>query len=234
MEKPQSEVVLYGTWASAYCTRVQLALKLKGIAYEYVEEDLTNKSESLLHYNPVHKKVPVLVHKGKPIAESLVILEYIDDCWNNSPNVLPLDPYQRAKVRFWANFYDQKIIPSSYAVVLSKGKEQENAIKEFNELLTVLEEGIEKDFSTKFPFNGERETLGFLDIVVGAHACNYRALEEAVAVVVEPKEHPAFLSWVTKLKEYPLMNETLPPHDKLAARMRERFSLASKRNIATL
>ena len=109
MGEKQSEVILIGTWASSYCKRVELALKLKGIPYEYVEEDLSNKSELLLHHNPVHKKVPVLVHNGKAIAESLVILEYIDEHWNNSPKLLPDDPYQRAKVRFWANFYDQKV-----------------------------------------------------------------------------------------------------------------------------
>ena len=108
MEK-QNEVVLFGTWASAFCKRVELALKIKGIPYEYVEEDLTSKSESLLHYNPVHKKVPVLVHNDKPISESLVILEYIDECWNNAPKLLPEDPYQRAKVRFWANYFDHEV-----------------------------------------------------------------------------------------------------------------------------
>ncbi|KAL7181611.1 hypothetical protein ACSBR1_040498 [Camellia fascicularis] len=107
MEK-KSEVVLYGIWGSSYCTRVALALKLKGIPYEYIEEDLTNKSELLLQYNPVHKKVPVLVHKGKPIVESLLILEYIDEFWYNTPKLFPEDPHDRAKLRFWANFYDQK------------------------------------------------------------------------------------------------------------------------------
>ena len=109
MEEKQGEVVLFGSWASPFCTRVELALKLKGIPYEYVEEDLTNKSELFLSYNPVHKKVPVLVHNGKAIAESLVILEYIEETWKNSPKLLPEDPYQRAKFRFWANFYDQKV-----------------------------------------------------------------------------------------------------------------------------
>lgn len=119
MEKQQSDVVLFGTWASAYSTRVKVALERKGITYEYVEEDLTNKSELLLHYNPLHKKVPVLVHNGKPIAESLVILEYIDECWNHAPKLLPEDPYQRAKVRFWANFYDQKVLLLSKLTVLN-------------------------------------------------------------------------------------------------------------------
>lgn len=108
-EKSSSEVMLLGLWSGSATTRVALALKLKGIPYTYVEQDLTSKSELLLKYNPVHKKVPVLVHNGKPIAESLVILEYIDEYWNYSPRLLPEDPYQRAKVRFWVKFYDQKV-----------------------------------------------------------------------------------------------------------------------------
>ncbi|ESQ27695.1 hypothetical protein EUTSA_v10019483mg, partial [Eutrema salsugineum] len=43
-----------------------------GIPYNYIEEDLKNKSESLIQLNPVHKKIPLLVHDGKPVAESQV------------------------------------------------------------------------------------------------------------------------------------------------------------------
>ncbi|KHN06984.1 Putative glutathione S-transferase [Glycine soja] len=52
-------------------------------------------ADLLLKYNPVYKKVPVFVHNEKPIAESLVIVEYIDETWKNNP-ILPSDPYQRA------------------------------------------------------------------------------------------------------------------------------------------
>ena len=108
-EKEMSEVVLLGLWGSSRCTRISQALKLKGIPYKYVEEDLTNKSELLLKSNPVHKKVPVLLHNGMAISESLIILEYIDETWNHTPKLLPDDPYQKAKVRFWVNYYDQKV-----------------------------------------------------------------------------------------------------------------------------
>jgi glutathione S-transferase len=47
--------------------------------YEYVKEIFGNKSELLLESNPVHKKVPVLIHNGKAICESQIIVQYISD-----------------------------------------------------------------------------------------------------------------------------------------------------------
>lgn len=48
------DLKLLGLWASPYVLRVKLALSLKGLSYEYVEEDLRDKSELLLKSNPVH------------------------------------------------------------------------------------------------------------------------------------------------------------------------------------
>lgn len=103
------EVVLLDSYVSMFGMRVRIALAEKGIQYVYKEEDLRNKSPLLLEMNPVHKKIPVLIHNGKPVCESLIIVQYIDEVWKEKSPLLPSDPYNRAQARFWADFVDKKV-----------------------------------------------------------------------------------------------------------------------------
>jgi glutathione S-transferase len=103
------QVTLLDFWPSPFGMRARLALAEKGVKYEYSEEDLRSKSALLLQMNPVNKQIPVLVHNGKPVCESLIIVQYIDEVWKDSAPLLPSDPYQRAQSRFWADFVDKKV-----------------------------------------------------------------------------------------------------------------------------
>jgi len=107
----EDELKLLGMWASPFVLRARLALSFKGLKYEYVEEEIFgNKGELLVKSNPVHKKVPVLIHNGKPICESQVIVQYIDEIYGGAaPSLLPVDPYDRAVARFWAAYIDDKV-----------------------------------------------------------------------------------------------------------------------------
>ncbi|XP_073142155.1 glutathione transferase GST 23-like [Henckelia pumila] len=208
------DLKLLRSWSSPYGMRVVHALKIKAIEYQTVMEDLTNKSASLLEYNPVHKKIPVLVHNGKPICESLVILEYIDDTWKQHP-LLPQDPWERAMTRFWAKFGDEKVMPSVWRVFISQGKEQEEAITSSVENLKLVQDQLK---GKKF-FGGD--TIGYLDIAYGWMANLISVLEEIAELTLLDVEIFPFLSaWMNNFSDDPAIKELWPPRDRMVEKFK--------------
>jgi glutathione S-transferase len=110
-EKQETAAVrVLGRWPSPFVIRVLIALRLKGVEYELVEEPMGNRSELLLASNPVLRKIPVLLHHGRAVSESLIIVEYVDEVWaSQGPAILPSDPYARAAERFWGQYVDDKV-----------------------------------------------------------------------------------------------------------------------------
>ncbi|KAI0499943.1 hypothetical protein KFK09_018151 [Dendrobium nobile] len=112
------DVKLIGTWESPLVARARIALNLKEIEYEFLEEDPNKKSELLLKSNPVYKRFPVLIHGSKPICHSLLIIEYIDQVWPSSGfPILPADAYDRVTSRFWATYIDDTNVPLVYKLL---------------------------------------------------------------------------------------------------------------------
>lgn len=110
MEGDKQSVVLLNCFVSPFGNRVRIALARKGVAYEEKAENLAAKSPLLLSSNPVHAKVPVLLVAGKPVCESLAILEFIDEAFPHAGKpLLPADPFARAHDRFWATYIDTKV-----------------------------------------------------------------------------------------------------------------------------
>lgn len=103
-------MILLDFWPSPFGVRARIALREKGIEFEYREENLRDKSPLLLQMNPVHKKIPVLIHNGTPVCESMNVVQYIDEVWyDKNPVLLAFDPYQRAHARFLVDFIDTKV-----------------------------------------------------------------------------------------------------------------------------
>ncbi|XP_042500994.1 probable glutathione S-transferase [Macadamia integrifolia] len=203
------EVKVLGMWISPFSRRVELALKLKGVSYEYIEEDLANKSPLLLKYNPIHKKIPVLLHNEKTIIESIVILEYIEETWKGY-SLLPEDPYQKAIARFWAKFIDEKCWTAVWIACWSEGKEQEKAMEEAWEHLRTLENELK---GKKF-FGGE--TIGFVDIAANFIAFWVGVFEEVTGIkLLDEEKLPILCRWIEEFLSCDVVKECLPPRDEL-------------------
>ncbi|KAI3961758.1 hypothetical protein MKW92_023804 [Papaver armeniacum] len=207
----ESSVELFGVWSSPFTYRVIWALELKGIEYEFNNEDLRNKSEMLLKYNPVHKKTPVLVHGGKPISESSIIVEYIDEMWPESYPLLPKDPYEKAVARFWTKFIDDKCI-SIETWLLTTGEKQEVAQNEISEMLKTIEE--KSGLGEKKFYGGD--TVGLADLAIAPMAYWLEAIEEVVGVkIFGADKFPKFHEWTESIKQVLVIKENLTKYTDL-------------------
>jgi glutathione S-transferase len=189
------EVVLLDSYLSMFGMRARIALAEKGIKYEHKEENLANKSALLLKLNPIHKKIPVLIHNGKPICESLIIVEYIDEVWHDKNPLLPSDPYQRAQARFWADYIDKKMYALGRAIWATKGEAQEGAKKEFIDVLKTLEGVLGEDN----PYFGG-QTFGFLDIALITFTSWFHTFESFGNFKIET-DCPKLIEWVNRCKK---------------------------------
>ncbi|EPS60027.1 hypothetical protein M569_14777 [Genlisea aurea] len=209
------DVKLLGLWASPFVMRARIALKIKSIEYEYQEEDLSNKSELLLNSNPVHKAVPVLIHRGRPVSESLVIIQYLDEVWPSEPQILPADPFHRARARFWASFVDEKWGPATRSILLTaEGEERKKRIEESREALGVLEEAFING-GGKF-FGGE--SLGLVDIAAGSIVPWARVIGEIAGVnLIDGIKNPHLHDWARRFTSDSAVEDLSPEHRALAA-----------------
>nr|ACJ84159.1 unknown [Medicago truncatula] len=215
------EAILLDYWASPFGMRVRIALAEKGIKHEYKEEDLRNKSPLLLQMNPVHKKIPVLIHNGKSICESLIAVQYIDEVWNEKSPLLLSDPYQRSQARFWADYVDKKIYEVGKNLWTKKGEEQEAAKKEFVEAHKLLEQ----ELGDKTYFGGDK--IGFVDVALIPFYTWFKGYETFGNINVE-KECPKFIAWAKRCMQVESISKSVPDQDKVYGFMveiRKRFGL---------
>ncbi|OAY70327.1 Glutathione S-transferase U18 [Ananas comosus] len=208
--------------------RVQIALELKGVSYEYLEQEIwENKSELLLKSNPVYKKVPVLIHKDRPICESAIILQYIDEVWaGTGPSLLPSDPYDRAIAHFWAGYIDDKWFPVTRDITKAEiieaktEKDKAEPVEQSFAGLTLLEEAYEKSFKEKPFFGGD--SVGYLDIVLGSFLGWVKAIEKILDMkLIDRTKFPLLAEWAERFCSVAIVKELIPEVDKLVEFLKE-------------
>ncbi|KAI6007595.1 glutathione S-transferase [Pisolithus orientalis] len=155
-QDPQ-DLTFYSGWFSPFNQRVWIALEEKGIPYQYKEVDPYKKEEHFLRINP-KGLVPAVEYRGKAIYESVVLLEFLEDAYPSyKPNILPSDPYERARQRIWIDHISKAVIPASIRLTMTQPNEQEKlntARNEFYEALRKLQNEIKGPY-----FAGEQFTL---------------------------------------------------------------------------
>jgi glutathione S-transferase len=98
---------LYHTVNSVCAQKVRIELAEKGLDWESHLMTLRGDQfdEAYLRLNP-NGVVPTLIHDGRPVIESSVILYYLEDCFPDV-RLMPKDPMARVTVRLFNKFIDE-------------------------------------------------------------------------------------------------------------------------------
>uniref|UniRef100_A0A7N0U0S6 glutathione transferase n=1 Tax=Kalanchoe fedtschenkoi TaxID=63787 RepID=A0A7N0U0S6_KALFE len=210
----RSGVKLLGMWASPYALRTRVALNVKSVDYEFVDENLGAKSDLLLKSNPVHKKVPVLIHGEKIVCESLIIVQYIDETWPSAgpDSILPADPYERSVVRFWAAYLDDKCTPLLKEI--QGGEAKKAAAEKLTDSLVLFEHVFEKSSAGKTFFGGDH--IGYLDIALGGFLPWIKAFEIMKNVkIFDEAKIPRLVEWADAFCADEAVRDVMPETSKL-------------------
>ena len=125
-------LTLYDAARCPYCARARIVLAEKGVSYEPVAIDLSDRPAWLYEKNPLGR-VPVLEEGDFVLPESLAIMEYLEERYP-APQLLPGDPRARALVRARIVRFDQL---SSPYYALRRGDESARA--QFEEAIGELD-----------------------------------------------------------------------------------------------
>ncbi|XP_074569594.1 putative glutathione S-transferase GSTU6, partial [Curcuma longa] len=212
------DVKVLGLPTSPFVIRVLIALRLKRVEYELVEVRIAEpKSEILVKSNPVYKKIPVLFHRGKPLCESAVIVQYIDEEWSDgggSSSILPADPFDRALARFWVAYIDDKLPALIRALrVETEAAKATELAGQFRQVLGLLEEAFAECGKGKDFFGGD--AVGYLDFALGSCLGWIVALEKAKSVkLLDAEKLPRLTGWAERFLAEESVKGLVPDADE--------------------
>ncbi len=178
-------LVLYDAPRCPYCARARIVLAEKAVEFEVVEIDLSDRPAWIYEKNPAGK-VPVLEEDGRPLPESAVVMEFLEERYPEPP-LLPSDPADRAAVRLLV-FRDRELTDPYYAFRRGETGAREALDSALAGLDAVLAER---------PYLGGDE-YGLADIAYVPWLLRARDMLD-----VELAGFPSLAAWLARLEERP-------------------------------
>lgn len=178
-------LVLYDAPRCPYAARVRIVLAEKGVEVDVVEIDLSDRPDWLYEKNP-KGRVPVLEEDDRPLAESAVLMEFLEERYPE-PALLPADPADRAAVRLLI-FRADELTDPYYAL----RREEDGARERFDAALGRLEGLLGEQ-----PYLSGAE-YGLADIALVPWVLRARDM-----LGVELDGFPALTDWLGRLEQRP-------------------------------
>ncbi|MFK8185652.1 MAG: glutathione S-transferase family protein [Phormidesmis sp.] len=196
---------------SPIARRVWIALLEKEIEFEPVVVDLRGKQfeDSFLALNPFHH-VPVIVHDGLRVIESLAILDYLELRFPVR-SLMPTTPVAVANMRMVQMVVMNELVPKLVACAIA---DEENPLpapvaQHVSTCCEFLEAQLSDQVSGQDFFGGDAPNLA--DVVAGA------TLPLFVRLGLSMQPYPSLAQWHQRLMQRNAWQQTEPTAEKLRA-----------------
>lgn len=194
---------LFTNWFSPFARKAALALDYKQLDYEAIDGLAHANLEALRAVNP-RAEVPTLVDGDLTIAQSALIVAYLEDAYPERP-IYPKAAPDRAKARALEHLFDTRVdailVDSSLWRWAQRDDEPpEGLLAAAQEDLNAAFDSVEKHFQenqTKFAFGDEP---GAADFTMWPHM----AAVAPLGLNIDEKRFPATLEWFAHIRNEPL------------------------------
>jgi len=187
-------LTLYDAPRCPYCARVRIVLAEKAIAYETVPVDLDERPAWIYDLNPTGR-VPVLDDDGFVLAESRVIMEYLEERFPEPP-LLPPGAEARALARLRLERFEQSLASPYYA--LRREPASETARRDLEAGLDTLADLLEQQLYISGDDYGLAD-CGYVPWIFRAEA----------ALGVDVRRRPSLSAWLDRLEQRPAVAQEL-------------------------
>ena len=192
---------LYSNSTDPFSHRCRIVLFEKGMDFEVVDVDLTNKPEDLSTLSP-YSDYPVLVERDLILTDANIINEYIDERFPH-PQLMPPDPVMRARARLFLKDFESQLFINMSDLESEDAEVSESARKKVTDILMQIS-----------PILGKQAYI--------LHE-EYSMLDVAIAPLLWRLDHyniklpsscAPLLKYADKIFQRPLFEEAMSPSEK--------------------
>jgi len=193
-----------------YAQRTILCLNAKGVEYEMINCALMTKPEWLWELNPIGK-VPVLMHKGITLYESLITSDYVDEVYPGRP-LHSTDPATKAKDKMLVELFNKVQLPQMKIWFgWKRGQGPEDRAKHWADCMKNLEIFESELGRRQTTFFGGSDSPGWLDYMIWPWMERINiypmVFKDELKLAYPSSKFPLLNAWMDKMKEDPAVLE---------------------------
>ncbi|GFN86626.1 glutathione s-transferase omega-1 [Plakobranchus ocellatus] len=223
---PGQVLRIYSMRMCPYAQRTRLIARAKGVSHDIVNLDLNNKPDWFFDLNP-YGEVPVVIHNGGHVYESLIAAEYLEEAFPE-PKLFSDDPLIKAYERIYYNHWTKKGIPAFYSL-LKAGYPDPEQTQRLNQHISALE-GFMTTLDKPY-FHGAAP--GFSDYMIWPWFERLPMLKDITEFSLSSKDCPRLLAWIDRMWKDPVVQhckidpELLTKHYTIYRKGRPDFTIGA-------